>query len=66
MLLQVLLVGCGDIRNALVTAAALPKLCAGPSRKQQQQQQQQIEIHINDLSDVILARDVVLLVRPLG
>jgi hypothetical protein len=63
---QVLLLGCGDIRNALVSAPALrqlqnakPSSSSGKAKKQQQQQQ--IEIHLNDLSDVILARDVVLL-----
>jgi hypothetical protein len=64
---QVLLLGCGDIRNGLVSAPALLQLqTAKPPRisnnpQQQQQQQPQIEIHLNDISDVILARDVVLL-----
>lgn len=48
--LQVLLLGCGDVRNALTTAAALHSAGARAS-----------EIHINDISDVILARDALLL-----
>jgi hypothetical protein len=60
--------GCGDIRNALVSAPALRQLqTAKPSsssskakqQQQQQQQQHEIEIHLNDLSDVILAREKV-------
>jgi hypothetical protein len=50
----------------LASAPALLQLqTAKPTRNsskpKQQQQQQGIEIHLNDISDVILARDVVLL-----
>jgi len=71
----VLLLACGDVRNALTSAAALKQLqgtqpVTKPTkvkpqqlRQQQRQQEQlpQIELHLNDVSDVMLARDVVLL-----
>eukprot|EP00878_Enallax_costatus_P030805 GHUV01033597.1.p1 GENE.GHUV01033597.1~~GHUV01033597.1.p1 ORF type:complete len:206 (+),score=41.58 GHUV01033597.1:600-1217(+) len=47
---KVLLLGCGDVRNALKTAAALH--AAGCTAA---------EVHLNDISDVILARNVILL-----
>ncbi|KAF6266094.1 hypothetical protein COO60DRAFT_1456782 [Scenedesmus sp. NREL 46B-D3] len=48
---KVLLLGCGDIRNALTTAAALHSAGASSS----------CEVHLNDISDAILARDALLL-----
>jgi hypothetical protein len=50
-LLQVLLLGCGDVRNALTTAAALHKAGASSS----------CEVHLNDISDAVLARNALLL-----
>jgi hypothetical protein len=65
---QVLLLGCGDIRNALVTAAALRQLLhdaatPGSTTSENGDTKQEIQIHLNDVSDCILARDVLLLVR---
>lgn len=64
---QVLLLGCGDIRNALVTAAALRRqLLHGTAPGHATSgidSKQEIQIHLNDISDCILARDVLLLVR---
>ncbi len=50
MACQVLLLGCGDIRNALLTAATLSQRGA-----------KQVAIHLNDVNDVILARAALLL-----
>lgn len=64
---QVLLLGCGDIRNALVTAASLRQLLLGaaPDRAtSENDNKEEIQIHLNDVSDCIMARDVLLLVRP--
>lgn len=46
-----LLLGCGDIRNALTTAAALVNAGARCS----------CQLHLNDVSDAVLARDALLL-----
>lgn len=62
------LLGCGDIRNALVTAAALRQLLHGAApddrATSETNNREEIQIHLNDVSDCILARDVLLLVRP--
>jgi hypothetical protein len=53
--LQVLLLGCGDVRNALTTAAALRSAASSSSSSSS------CEVHLNDISDAILARDALLL-----
>jgi hypothetical protein len=55
--LQVLLLGCGDVRNALTTAAALRSAAASSSSSSSSS----YKVHLNDISDAILARDALLL-----
>jgi hypothetical protein len=55
--LQVLLLGCGDVRNALTTVAALGSAEASSSSSSSAS----YEVHLNDISDAILARDALLL-----
>jgi hypothetical protein len=53
----VLLLGCGDVRNALTNAAALRSAGASSSSSSGSS----YEVHLNDISDAILARDALLL-----
>jgi hypothetical protein len=50
--------GCGDVRNALTTAAALRSATASSSSSSSSSS---YEVHLNDISDAILARDGLLL-----